>query len=59
MEYCSGGDIALHLSRHGKFKEHVTKLIIRELIFAIQHLHELDILYRDLKPENILLGKLL
>ena len=58
MEYCAGGDLALHLSRLGPFKESITKLIIKELSYAIEHLHELDILYRDLKPENILLGKI-
>jgi serine/threonine protein kinase len=56
MEYCAGGDLALHLSRLGTFKEPTTRLIIRELILAMEHLHQLDILYRDLKPENILLG---
>jgi serine/threonine protein kinase len=39
------------------FKEDEAKLYIAELILAIEHLHEHDIIYRDLKPENILLDE--
>ena len=38
------------------FSENKAKLVMKELILAIQHLHTLDVIYRDLKPENILLG---
>ena len=37
------------------FEESEAKFYIGELILAIEHLHNLDIIYRDLKPENILI----
>lgn len=54
-DYMSGGELFWHLQKEGRFKEHRAKLYIAELIVALQHLHEHDIVYRDLKPENILL----
>ncbi len=39
------------------FKEDEARLYIAELILAIEHLHDHDIIYRDLKPENILLAE--
>ena len=38
------------------FTVNEAKFYIAELILAIEHLHNLNIIYRDLKPENILLG---
>jgi serine/threonine protein kinase SCH9 len=54
-DYMSGGELFWHLQREGRFMENRAKFYIAELILALQHLHEHDIVYRDLKPENILL----
>ena len=51
----SGGELFWHLQKEGRFDEKRAKFYIAELILAIQHLHQNDIVYRDLKPENILL----
>lgn len=54
-DYMSGGELFWHLQKEGRFDENRAKFYIAELILAIQHLHNNDIVYRDLKPENILL----
>ncbi|KAI0815895.1 serine/threonine-protein kinase sck1 [Xylaria sp. FL0064] len=54
-DYMSGGELFWHLQKEGRFDEKRAKFYIAELILAIQHLHQNDIVYRDLKPENILL----
>lgn len=56
MDYCPGGDLLLHLIRKKTFTEAEAKFYIAELILAIEHLHNKNIIYRDLKPENILIG---
>ena len=55
-EYCPGGDLSYHL-KINLFEEEEAKFYIAELILAIEHLHNLNIIYRDLKPENILIGE--
>ncbi|PGH23320.1 AGC/AKT protein kinase [Polytolypa hystricis UAMH7299] len=54
-DYMSGGELFWHLQKEGRFQEARAKFYIAELILALQHLHQHDIVYRDLKPENILL----
>ena len=54
-DYMSGGELFWHLQREGKFSESRAKFYIAELVLALDHLHNYDIVYRDLKPENILL----
>lgn len=54
-DYMSGGELFWHLQKEGRFQESRAKFYIAELILALQHLHQYDIVYRDLKPENILL----
>ncbi|KAG4304374.1 hypothetical protein PORY_002084 [Pneumocystis oryctolagi] len=53
--YMSGGELFWHLQKEGRFSEPRAKFYIAELILALEHLHNHDIVYRDLKPENILL----
>ncbi|KAK9457939.1 kinase-like domain-containing protein [Dipodascopsis uninucleata] len=54
-DYMSGGELFWHLQKEGRFSEKRAKFYIAELILALEHLHNHDIVYRDLKPENILL----
>ena len=55
MEYLCGGDLMTLLMKKDILSEEDSKFYIAELILAIQHLHQKNIVYRDLKPENILI----
>jgi len=55
LDYVSGGELFTHLSSRGKFTEAEVRIYAAEILLAIQHLHDLGIIYRDLKLENILL----
>ena len=55
MEYLPGGDLFVLLNKMGRMSEEQAKFYIAQIVLALEHLHNLDIIYRDLKPENILL----
>jgi len=54
-DYYSGGNLFAHLRSSKRFSEYRAKFYASELILALQHLHDNDIIYRDLKLENILM----
>jgi len=55
LDYINGGELFFHLKKETRFPEARVKLYAAEIVCALTHLHDLDIVYRDLKPENILL----
>ncbi|GMF43126.1 unnamed protein product [Phytophthora fragariaefolia] len=57
LDYCPGGELFYHLSQRGHFAEPVAAFYLAEVLLALEHLHQQDIIYRDLKPENILLDQ--
>ncbi|CAI5723483.1 unnamed protein product [Hyaloperonospora brassicae] len=54
LDYCPGGELFFHLSRMEKFTPAMALYYCAEITLALEHLHDLGVVYRDLKPENIL-----
>jgi len=57
LDYVRGGELFFQLKREGLFSVERVRLYAAEIILAIKHLHEKDVIYRDLKPENLLLDE--
>lgn len=57
LDYVRGGELFFQLKREGLFSVERVRLYSAEIIMALRHLHQKDIVYRDLKPENLLLDE--
>ncbi|CAD8048119.1 unnamed protein product [Paramecium primaurelia] len=57
MKYYEKGDLSDYIGQGCVLSENVSKILIAQVILAIEYLHSLNIIYRDLKPMNILVGK--
>eukprot|EP00913_Durusdinium_trenchii_P035843 g33540.t2 len=51
LQYYPGGNVSALLQREGHLPEALAKLYTAEVLLAIEHLHERNVVYRDLKPE--------
>ncbi|KAF5278786.1 hypothetical protein FQR65_LT15514 [Abscondita terminalis] len=55
MDYCKNGDLLEYIRKHGPLNQIKTKKYFRQIVDAVQYLHNCNIAHRDLKCENILL----
>ncbi|OSS47384.1 hypothetical protein B5807_07577 [Epicoccum nigrum] len=55
MEYCSGEDLGTIIASAGHLEEEEADCFFKQIMFAVEYIHEMGIAHRDLKPENILL----
>ncbi|PNY29343.1 Protein kinase-like domain protein [Tolypocladium capitatum] len=58
-ELATGGDLWSFIHRHGSTEpigEFDTRVIVRQVVRALQYIHSKGVIHRDLKPENILLA---
>eukprot|EP01050_Picozoa_sp_SAG11_P017177 SAG11_NODE_2444_length_3354_cov_2.476498_5_plen_284_part_00 len=56
MDFMQGGELFFHLKKLGRFNQRAVQFYAAQMTLALEHLHDIDVIYRDLKPENVLLG---
>ena len=54
MEHVNGGNLYEKIRTMHRFSEDQAAEMIKQLLLALNYMHELCIMHRDLKPENIL-----
>ena len=57
MDMLSGGDLRYHISRYRKFSEEQTRFFISNMIYALNYIHDNNVIHRDIKPENLVLDE--
>jgi serine/threonine protein kinase len=58
LEYVEYGDLLNWMSTKGEVTEYDVCTIIRQVLGALQYLHDNNIVHRDMKPDNILVRRL-
>lgn len=56
LDYFAAGDLETQLERAGPISDHQKKVLIAEVIVAVEELHSLNIIHRDIKPGNLLVS---
>ncbi|XP_058127453.1 death-associated protein kinase related-like [Anopheles ziemanni] len=56
LELATGGELQTLIDDHGHLSEQKTRVCMREILRALQHMHNKSIAHLDLKPQNILLA---
>ena len=56
LDYFAAGDLQTQLERAGPLSDRQKKVLIAEVIVAVEELHSLNIIHRDIKPGNLLVS---
>ena len=56
LDYFAAGDLQTQLERAGPLPDHQKKVLVAEMIVAVEELHSFNIIHRDIKPGNLLIS---
>ena len=56
MELVTGGDLCGYILKQKKFSERRAAVIVKQILLAVNYMHQQHIVHRDLKPDNILVS---
>lgn len=57
LELCDGGELFDFLAETGNFSEKVSLYYFKQMVGAMEHMHEKGFAHRDMKPENCMLDR--
>jgi len=53
LEYCSGRHLCDRLTERGSYTEGIAAKSVKDLLLALKHVHDLNVIHRDVKLENL------